>query len=43
MLEHGTGTGTGTKFEMGILRVVLVIPVKNGFSNLNKVQIGQDQ
>jgi len=26
MLEHGTGTGTGTKLETGILRVVLVIP-----------------
>ena len=26
MSEHRTGTGTGTKLEMGILRVVLVIP-----------------
>ena len=26
MLEHGTGTGTGTKLETVILRSVLVIP-----------------
>jgi len=26
MLEHGTGTGTGTKIEMVISRSVLVIP-----------------
>ena len=37
----GTGTGTGTKLETVILRV-LVIPVKNGFSDLTKEQKGRD-